>query len=123
MQLVSWVYLIPLFIFIIFYVIECSKTETLPFEDSQITAKSQYSSFTVRNARLGDGTGWLSESGQQSWLMVDFLQRTTITAVTVRGMPAYSAWSSSFTLEYSNNGYTFEPFEESGSTKVSNMIS
>jgi hypothetical protein len=106
----------------ILYVIECSTPKALPFLDSQITSENFYSDYTARHARLEHSGGWISQNGQMSWLMIDFLQRTTMTGITVRGSPVINMWSPSFTFEYSNNGYTFETFKEHGSTKVSKII-
>jgi hypothetical protein len=105
------------FICIILYLIECSNPKLLPFLDSQITAQDFYSSYTARYARR-DKSGWVSTSSS-CWLMIDFLQRTTMTTITVRGSTAMGVYSTSFTIDYSNNGNTFETFKEGGSTKVS----
>jgi hypothetical protein len=123
--IISWLigcFLSLSFICMILYVTECSIPKPLPFLDSQITSGTFYSDRTARHARLGDPGGWISTAGQSScWLMIDFLQRTTMTTITVEGSPAMNIRSSSFTIEYSNNGNTFGLFKESGSTKVSKM--
>jgi hypothetical protein len=107
----------------ILYVTECFYSQPLPFLDSQITSENEESvSYSARHAKIEDPYGWTSTHDQYSWLMIDFLQRTTMTAIRVRGSPVFNIWSPTFTIEYSNNEYTFETFKEHGSTKVSKII-
>ena len=107
----------------ILYVTECFNSQPLPFLDSQITSENEASvSYSARHAKIEDPYGWISYPSQYSWLMIDFRQRTIMTAIRVRGNPSYNIWSPTFTIEYSNNGYTFETFKENGIIKVSKII-
>lgn len=101
------------------FVIECNNPQPLPFLDSQITSPDTSSSNTPRRARLDDSSGWLGNPNVQSYLLIDYLQRTTITAVSVRGSPAVTdCWSPTIEIHYSNDGYTFENLQVSDNTII-----
>lgn len=103
-------------------ILACVSPKPLPFLDSQITDTGHYSDFTARLARLDDSTGWISPAGTPGSLLVDYLQRTTITGIKARGANVYSVWSSYYTVQYSNDGKKFENYREHGNTKVSKTI-
>ena len=87
--------------------------------DSQITSSSEYSTgYSARYAKPSS-TGWVGNAGSPEWLLVDFLHQTTLTSITVQGSTSANLWSSQFSLEYSNDGYTFQEYRQSGSTTVS----
>ena len=101
------------------FVIECNNPQPLPFLDSQITSPDTSSSYTARRARLDDPSGWQGNPNVQSYLLIDYLQRTTITAVSVRGSPVTSdCWSPTIEIHYSNDGYTFEDLQVSDNTII-----
>lgn len=101
------------------FVIECHNPQRLPFLDSQITSPDTSSSNTPRRARLDDSSGWLGNPNVQSYLLIDYLQRTTITAVLVQGSPAATeCWSPTIEIYYSNDGYTFDYREVSDNTII-----
>ena len=96
------------------FVTECNNPQPLPFLDSQITASTRYSvSYSARHARIDDPYGWGSLAQVKSYLLVDHLQRATITAVSVQGMPAWSFWSASMDIYYSNDNISFTFLEVS----------
>ena len=95
------------------FVTECNP-QPLPFLDSQITAStSDSASYSARHARIDDPYGWASLYQVKSYLLVDHLQRATITAVSVQGMPAWSTWSESMDIYYSNDNISFTFLEVS----------
>lgn len=90
------------------FVTECNNPQPLPFLDSQITASTSSStSYSARHARINDLSGWASVHRVESYLLVDHLQRATITAVSVQGMVAWNIWSQSMSIYYSNDNVTF----------------
>lgn len=91
--------------------------------DSQITASSQWdANHGWVNARLnlkieGSKTGaWSAGRGDyKPWLQVDLLHVTTVKDVATQGRPQRSSqWVTSYKLQYSNDGKTFNDYKEEG---------
>ncbi|XP_028418372.1 lactadherin-like [Dendronephthya gigantea] len=99
----------------------CASAGPLSFLDSQITATSTYaSSIYAHHARLNDKLGWISEHSKPASLLIDYGKRTTITGIKVQGNSEFAVWSSTFTVQYSNDGLRFKDYREAGSIKTFN---
>ena len=92
-------------------------------EDDQIRASSEVDNgHAAVNGRLNliRGVGaWLAKGGDENpWLQVDFLENTTVTAISTQGRHDSLQFVKSYTVSYSNDGTSFKFCEESGEVKV-----
>ena len=94
--------------------------------DSQITASSQFDvNHGPTNARLnfkahGGRTGaWSSRRNDvNQWLQIDFNYPATIDEILTQGRQSTNQWVKTYTVSYSNDGVTFNPYRHRGLTKV-----
>ena len=94
--------------------------------NSAITASSKLSIvYGPENARLhyqgeaGRVGAWIPlYQDHNQWLQVDFGSVTQITGISTQGYYNADHWVKSYTLQYSDNGYSFKPYQQSGHTKV-----
>ena len=94
--------------------------------NSAITASTKLSSaFGPENARLhyqgeaGRVGAWIPlHQDHRQWLQVDFGSVTQITGISTQGYYNADHWVKSYTLQYSDNGYSFKPYQQNGHTKV-----
>ena len=94
--------------------------------NSAITASSKLSIvYGPENARLhyqgeaGRVGAWIPlHQDHRQWLQVDFGSVTQITGISTQGYYNADHWVKSYTLQYSDNGYSFKPYQQSGHTKV-----
>ncbi|CAH3183147.1 unnamed protein product, partial [Porites lobata] len=94
--------------------------------NSAITASTKLSSaFGPENARLhyqgeaGRVGAWIPlHQDHRQWLQVDFGSVTQITGISTQGYYNADHWVKSYTLQYSDNGYSFKPYQQSGHTKT-----
>ncbi|XP_022255312.1 hemocytin-like [Limulus polyphemus] len=88
--------------------------------DSQITASSSHDTkHKPENARLG-GESWMAAvSDDKQYLQVDFLEPRNVTAVITQGRDGVPQWVTSFMVQYSNNGKTWNTITDmTGENKV-----
>lgn len=98
--------------------------------DSQITASSQYSAahgwIRARlnmkiNGKLSGG--WSVARGEKSpWIQVDLLHVTTVKGVATQGRNRVSQWVTTYKLQYSNDGQTFNDYKEEGQSAVKVIV-
>ena len=94
--------------------------------DSQITASSQYDvNHGPTNARLnfkahgGRSGAWSSRRNDvNQWLQIDFNYPATIDEILTQGRQSTNQWVKTYTVSYSNDGFTFNPYRHRGLTKV-----
>ena len=92
--------------------------------DSAITASSVYGSrykpYFGRLKKSANLCSWTpTEAGRVgSWLQVDLGRKTTITGLATQGSCYGGEWPTSYSLSYSNDGFNWTDYEESGNAKV-----
>ncbi|XP_073259279.1 lactadherin-like [Porites lutea] len=94
--------------------------------NSAITASSKLSIvYGPENARLhyqgeaGRVGAWIPlYQDHQQWLQVNFGSVTQITGISTQGYYNADHWVKSYTLQYSDNGYSFKPYQQNGHTKT-----
>ena len=94
--------------------------ETRLIEDGQITASSEYSSnHAAIQARLnfkaggGKQGGWSARySDAKQWIQVALGSYTTLTGIATQGRNDYDQWVTSYYLQYSDDGVTFDDYKE-----------
>ncbi|PFX24321.1 Venom prothrombin activator oscutarin-C non-catalytic subunit [Stylophora pistillata] len=92
--------------------------------DAQITASSQWdANHAAVNARLhlkaggGKQGAWSAAANNQNqWLKVDLGSETDIRIIGTQGKNGYSQWVTSFKLDYSNDGSSFQHYRDPGSS-------
>ena len=89
--------------------------------NAQITASSQYHSpYQSYNARLNSGGGsWIPASNNaHQWLQVDLGKKTEVTGIKTQGRYNAGQWVTSYRVSYSNDGSTFQTYNENNQDKV-----
>ena len=117
--------------------IGCSELKALGMEngwisDSQISASSQLDpNHGPSNSRLfyiphnGRTGAWSSKTNDANqWLQIEFSRPTTIVEVSTQGRAGgtHIQYVTSYTLSYSDDGVSFQPYKRHGSVKVINII-
>ena len=97
--------------------------ESGKIEDYRITASSVWNAqHGAANARLNfakNSGSWSSRRNDlNQWLQVDFKYTATITDILIQGRGRLNQWVRSYTVSYSNDGHSFNPYQRSGKTKV-----
>jgi len=100
--------------------------ESRAISDAQISASSQWDGNHAAiqgrlNFKAGSGKqgGWSSrQNNQNQWLRVDLGTEKTATGFATQGRNAYSQWVTSYKVEYSNDGSSFQSYQEQGADKV-----
>ena len=89
-------------------------------KNHQISASSQYSSkYPPVKGRLNlDGTWANYGTDHYPWFQVDFIENTTLTAISIQSQPGSSYFVETYTVSYSNNGTNFQFYTEDGQAKV-----
>ena len=97
--------------------------------DAQISASSQWDSNHAAiqgrlNFKAGSGKqgGWSSlHNNQNQWLQADLGSNKEVTYLATQGRNAHSQWVPSYKVEYSNDGSSFQYYQEQGTDKVSKL--
>ena len=86
--------------------------ESGSIKDAQITGSSSLGGHTPQYSRLNRPRAWLPASPIGSWLMVDFKEETTVTAITVQ--TKLGAWEhvKQFKISYSKDNVVFHLFHK-----------
>ena len=110
------------------FILECLDPKPLGMEngqikDDQIRASSRYNhQFAASNGRLNlnveSGAWAYLRSDQNPWLQVDFMENTTVTAISTQGQRNFDHWVKNYTVSYSSNGTYFQFYEVNGQIKV-----
>ena len=117
------------------YLLECQKPlgmERRFITDAQITASSQWDiNHAAIQARLqfkaggGKQGAWSAAANNQNqWLKVDLGAETDIRVIGTQGRNGADQWVTSYKLDYSNDGISFQYNRDPGSSadKVCNQI-
>lgn len=100
--------------------------ESGAISDAQISASSQWNSNHAAiqgrlNFKAGGGKqgGWSAlHNDQNQWLQADLGSSKQVTYFATQGRNAYSQWVTSYKVEYSNDGSSFQYYQEQGADKV-----
>jgi len=100
--------------------------ESRAISDAQISASSQWDANHAAiqgrlNFQAGGGKqgGWSSRHNDQNqWLQADLGSSKKVTYLATQGRNAYNQWVTSYKVEYSNDGSSFQYYQEQGADKV-----
>ena len=98
--------------------------------DGQITASTNYNAaHGASNGRLnfkagGGKTGaWSALTNNvHQWLQVDLRAKTEVTGIKIQGRQDFNQWVKTFTISYSNDGATFQPYQNGKVCKQLNIV-
>ena len=95
--------------------------------NSAITASSQLgSTWTASHSRLnykGTYGAWIPEVNDRSqWLQVNFGRETQVTGIGTQGYYHAVHYVESYTLQYSNDGSSFQKYQQQSHTKVKVLV-
>ena len=113
--------------------IACSEPlglENKNITDAQITASTEYNAaHGASNGRLnfkagGGKTGaWSALTNNvHQWLQVDLRAKTEVTGIKIQGRQDFNQWVKTFTISYSNDGATFQPYQNGKVCKQLNIV-
>ncbi|XP_028417633.1 uncharacterized protein LOC114542082, partial [Dendronephthya gigantea] len=87
---------------------------------SDITASSVWNAaLSTQQGRLNSRSSWSARRNDQNqWIQVDLGRKETITVIATQGRSNYNQWVKTFSVFYSLNGHTFEPYKINGIQKV-----
>ena len=100
--------------------------ESRAISDAQISASSQWDvNHAAIQGRLnflaggGKQGGWSAGANNQNqWLQADLGNPRKVTKVATQGRNAADQWVTSYKVEYSNDGASFQFYKEQGADKV-----
>jgi len=100
--------------------------ESRAISDAQISASSQWDSNHAAiqgrlNFKAGGGKqgGWsASHNNRDQWLQADLGSSKMVTYFATQGRNAYNQWVTSYKVEYSNDGSSFQYYQEQGADKI-----
>ena len=92
--------------------------------DSQLNASTIHPIHPARHARLHNAQFWATTSlNINQWLQVDFEEEQTVTKVATQGRSlergSYFQWVTTYSLDYSLDGTSFQFYKQFGDVKVS----
>jgi len=100
--------------------------ESGAIRDGQISASTEYTSnhgakYARLNRNQGEGS-WAAETNDQNqWLQVALDNPMKVTAVATQGRGKYDQWVTKYKLQYSDDGKSFQYYEEEGKDKVNRL--
>ena len=100
--------------------------ESRAISDAQISASSKWdANHAAKQGRLnfqaggGKQGGWSSRrNNQDQWLQADLGSRKTVTYLATQGRNLVDQWVTSYKVEYSNDGSSYQFYQEQGADKV-----
>ena len=103
--------------------------ESRAITDAQISASSQWDVYHAAvqgrlNFLAGGGKqgGWSARTNDQNqWLQADLGNPKKVTHFATQGRNAADQWVTSYKVEYSNDGASFQFYKEQGADKVSEI--
>ena len=89
-----------------------------------MTASSIWSAaLSTRQGRLNRPGSWSARRNDQNqWIQADLGRKEVVTAIATQGRSNYNQWVKTYSISYSLDGKTFEPYTIHGSQKVSKSI-
>ena len=95
-------------------------------KDAQITASTQWdANHAAIQGRLnflaggGKAGSWSSrQNNVNQWIQVDLLTYTKVTRIVTQGRNAFAQWVTKYTLQYSEDGATFQNYHVPGQDSV-----
>ena len=94
--------------------------------DGQISASTEYTSnhgakYARLNRHQGEGSWAAKKNDQNQWLQVALDNPMKVTAVATQGRGKYDQWVTKYKLQYSDDGKSFQYYEEEGKDKVNRL--
>lgn len=103
--------------------------ESRAISDAQISASSEWdANHAARPGRLnylagseaGKQGGWSAQTNDvNQWFQVDLGTIKTVTHVGTQGRNGVAQWVTSYKVQYSSDGSSFQDYQEQGASKVS----
>ena len=104
--------------------------ESEAISDDQITASSQLDdNHSARQARLhfkmsgyqrGGWSAFINDLHQ--WLQVDLSSYSRVTRVATQGRNAFNEWVTKYSLQYSDDGVTFDLYKEGANSSAKVLV-
>ena len=94
--------------------------ENRKIANSQMKSSSSWNAaFSAQKGRLYGVGSWIARvNDQNQWIQVDLGRKEVVTAIATQGRGHYNQWVRTYSISYSLDGKTFQPYSINGRLKV-----